>query len=123
MKLKSIKTVVVSLTVVGVTFLAISWGPFGHEHINKAAVLALPEPIRTFFYNHIDFVTQESTVPDLRKYTLRDNAEKPRHFIDLENYGASDTIPKTSELAKKKYDEKFLSSNGILSWYIQDVMV
>jgi len=123
MKLKSVRTIVLSLAIASVTFIAISWGPFGHEHINKAAVLALPEPVRTFFYNHIDFVTQESTVPDLRKYTLRDNAEKPRHYIDLENYGNADTIPRTFELAKKKYDEKFLSSNGILPWYIQDVMV
>jgi hypothetical protein len=123
MKLKPFKSIVISLAIVGVTFVIISWGPFGHERINKAAVLALPEPVRTFFYNHIDFVTQESTVPDLRKYTLRDNSEKPRHFIDLENYGAADTVPRTSELAKKKYDEKFLSSNGILPWYIQDVMV
>jgi hypothetical protein len=123
MKLKSIKIAIFSIAIAAVTFVAISWGPFGHEHINKAAVLALPEPVRTFFYNHIDFVTQESTVPDLRKYTLRDNEEKPRHYIDLENYGAEDTIPKTWELAKKKYDDKFLSSNGILPWYIQDVMV
>lgn len=123
MKLNLFKSLTVSTVIAIVSFAVISWGPFGHEHINKAAVLALPESVRTFFYNHIDFVTQESTVPDLRKYTLRDNAEKPRHYIDLENYGATDTIPKTPELIKKKYDEKFLSSNGILPWYIQDVMV
>ena len=51
------------------SFLLISWGTFGHEHIDRAAVFALPEPLQLFFYNHIDFITQESTVPDLRKYT------------------------------------------------------
>ena len=84
MKSNSLRTVAISIIATFVLFATISWGPFGHEHINKAAVLALPEPVRTFFYNHIDFVTQESTVPDLRKYTLRDNTEKPRHYIDLE---------------------------------------
>lgn len=100
----------------------VSWGVYGHEHINRAAVLALPAPLQAFFYNHIDFITQESSVPDLRKYTLNDNAEKPRHFIDLENFGAMDSMPATLAEAKKKYDEKFLQQNGILPWYIEEMM-
>lgn len=100
----------------------ISWGTFGHEHIDRAAVFALPDQLRPFFYNHIDFITQESTVPDLRKYTLNDKAENPRHFIDLENFGSVDSLPKNMEETKKKYDDKFLQSNGILPWYLQDLM-
>ena len=100
----------------------VSWGVYGHEHINRAAVMALPAPLQAFFYNHIDFITQESSVPDLRKYTLNDNAEKPRHFIDLENFGAMDSMPATLAEAKKKYDEKFLQQNGILPWYIEEMM-
>jgi len=104
------------------TPILISWGVFGHEHINRAAVLALPAPLQTFFYNHIDFITQESSVPDLRKYTLNDKAENPRHYIDLENFGSPDTLPATLAEVKKKYDEKFLQQNGILPWYIQEMM-
>jgi len=100
----------------------IFWGVFGHEHINRAAVLALPKPLQIFFFNHIDFVTQESTVPDLRKYTLSDKSENPRHFIDLENFGNLDSLPQTLAEAKKKYDEKFLQQNGILPWYIEEMM-
>lgn len=100
----------------------ISWGTFGHEHINRSAVFALPVPLQSFFYNHIDFITQESTVPDLRKYTLNDKAENPRHFIDLENFGVTDSLPLTLAEAKKKYDDKFLQSNGILPWYIEEMM-
>lgn len=100
-----------------------SWGPFGHERINRAAVLALPaNSLQTFFYNHIDFITQESTVPDLRKYTLNDNAEKPRHYIDLENFGPADSLPATLAEARTKYGEKFLQQNGILPWYIEEMM-
>ena len=100
----------------------LAWGVFGHEHINRAAVMALPEPIEAFFYNHIDFMTQESTVPDLRKYTLHDKAENPRHYIDLENFGGIDSLPYTMTEAKARYDEKFLQQNGILPWYIIDMM-
>jgi hypothetical protein len=62
---------------------------------------------RLFFYNHIDFITQESTVPDLRRNVINDKAEPPRHYFDMENYGAVETFPKTMEEAKAKYDEKF----------------
>jgi hypothetical protein len=100
----------------------LSWGVFGHEHINHAAVLNLPDPLRVFFYNHIDFVTQESTVPDLRKYTLGDKNEFPRHYIDLENYGNYDSLPKTLVEVQKKYEPEFLMKNGILPWYINAMM-
>ena len=84
--------------------------------------MALPKPLQTFFYNHIDFITEESTVPDLRKFVINDKNESPRHYFDMENFGSKDSFPKTMEAAKKKYDEKFLSQNGILPWYIQDMM-
>ena len=48
MKSNSVKTIAISIVVAFATFATISWGPFGHEHINKAAVLALPEPVQTF---------------------------------------------------------------------------
>lgn len=103
--------------------ILLSWGTFGHEHINRASVLALPaSSLKTFFYNHIDFITQESTIPDLRKYTLRDKAENPRHYVDLENFGGIDSLPHTWEEAQKRYDEKFLQKNGILPWYIEETM-
>lgn len=120
-KFKLKKTVLVFVAI-GIAFITLSWGIFGHERINNAAVMALPKPMQTFFYNHIDFITQESTVPDLRKYTLRDKAEGPRHYIDVENFSSVDSIPHSFEEAKKKYDEKFLNDNGFLPWYIQEMM-
>jgi hypothetical protein len=122
MKKFKLKQTVLTFSAIAIAFITLSWGIFGHEHINNAAVMALPKPLQTFFYNHIDFITQESTVPDLRKYTLRDKAENPRHFMDMENFGAVDSIPLPFEDVKKKYDEKFLANNGILPWYIQETM-
>lgn len=115
-------SVLILICIIGISPMIISWGTFGHEHIDRAAVFALPAPLQTFFYNHIDFITQESTVPDLRKYTLNDKAENPRHFFDFENFGSPDSLPKTMTEAKARYDEKFLKDNGILPWYIQDLM-
>ena len=112
-----------SIGLICIAPMLISWGTFGHERINHAAVLALPVELQTFFYNHIDFITQESTIPDLRKYTLNDKSENPRHYIDLENFGSLDSIPKTEEDLKKRYDEKFLSKNGILPWYLNAMMI
>ncbi|MBU2061333.1 MAG: zinc dependent phospholipase C family protein [Bacteroidetes bacterium] len=122
--MKNIKLKRSALTVaaLAVCFLTISWGIVGHERINKAAVMLLPKPMQSFFYNHIDFITQESTVPDLRKYILQDRAEGPRHYLDMENFEGSEDFPKTMADAKKKYDDKFLSKSGTLPWHIQDMM-
>ena len=87
-KKSQMKKLIIIVCVASFSFLLVSWGTFGHEHINRAAVFALPVPLQSFFYNHIDFITQESTVPDLRKYTLNDKTENPRHFFDLENENA-----------------------------------
>lgn len=117
------KKIIIIICIGSLSSFFISWGTFGHEHINRAAVFALPLSLQSFFYNHIDFITQEATVPDLRKYTLNDKTENPRHFIDLENFGSLDSMPQTLTEAKSKYDEKFLQQNGILPWYMEDLMV
>ncbi len=100
------------------------WGVWGHNHINKAAILALPKEMGMFFYNHADFIVEESTVPDLRKYTLNDKAEVPRHYIDLEkyNYQTWATMPKTIAEASARFGKDTIEKYGILPWYIQDMM-
>lgn len=122
MKNFKFRPALIGLVTLGIAFFLLSWGVIGHERINRAAVMALPKPLQTFFYNHIDFITQESTVPDLRRNVLNDKNEPPRHYFDMENFGPVETFPKTMEEAKLKYDDKFLNKNGILPWYIQDMM-
>ncbi|RZJ54483.1 MAG: S1/P1 Nuclease [Flavobacterium sp.] len=123
MKNFRMKPKLIAFFVLGIGFLTLSWGIVGHERINKAAVMALPRPLQVFFYNHIDFITQEASVPDIRKYALNYKDENPRHYFDMENFGDASTFPKTLEEAKTKYDAKFLNDNGILPWYIEDMMV
>ncbi len=104
--------------------LLFGWGMYGHQHINHAAVFALPAEMRFFFYNHIDFLTEEANIPDLRKYTLNDRAENPRHYINIEGMETMpiDSLPRTMKEAKERYDEKTLQKMGILPWYIQEMM-
>ncbi len=105
--------------------LVFAWGSWGHQHINYAAIFGLPEGMKTFFYNHKDFITEEAVVPDLRKYTINDKAEFARHYIDIEGFKNIEfnDLPKTMKDANAKYDSAFLQKMGILPWYIQDVMV
>lgn len=100
--------------------LAFAWGQWGHKHISRAAVFALPDSMRIFFYNHIDYITEAAVVPDLRRAIINDKNESNRHFIDLEDFKTPIAdIPKSPEEAYKKYDKAFLDKAGILPWYIQ----
>ena len=100
--------------------LVFAWGSWGHQHINHAAVFALPDEMRPFFYNHIDFITEESVAPDLRKYTINDKAEGPRHYINLEAFGVStmDSLPSNMQQLKARYSDSVLQIAGSLPWYI-----
>lgn len=101
--------------------LLFGWGSWGHQHINRAAVFALPEGMRLFFYNHIDFITQESVIPDVRKST--DRAESNRHYIDLELLPATPgkAYPQTMKEAAATYGDSLLQKAGLLPWQIDEV--
>ena len=80
--------------------------------------------MKTFYYNHIDFITESSVVPDLRRGLINDKQEPPRHYINIENFGKAsyDDLPKTVKEANEKYDSATLAKNGVLPWYIQTLM-
>lgn len=118
------KSVLFLALMAGSITLVFAWGAWGHQHINRAAVFALPAEMRPFFYNHIDFITEESVVPDLRKYTINDRAEFPRHYIDLELYnpqGDMTGLPLTMKEAKARYPDSVLNKAGTLPWTILEV--
>ncbi len=99
------------------------WGYWAHLRINRAAVFTLPEEMRRFFYNHIDFITEEAVIPDVRKYAINDKAESNRHYVDLEMLpgSPSDTIPHTMKEATAKYTDSLLQKAGLLPWYIDEI--
>jgi hypothetical protein len=100
-----------------------AWGSWGHQHINNAAVFTLPKEMRSFFYNHTDFVTEEAVVPDLRKFINGDRGEGPKHFIDLEEYNYTDAAAMAQSMkeAKEKYEDKRLQKSGSLPWQIEEL--
>lgn len=106
------------------SFIALGWGTWGHQHINRAAIFALPTEMRTFFYNHADFITEEALVPDIRKHNPSDRAEMARHYIDLEDYKYTDAahMPQTMKDAAAKYNKDSMQQWGILPWHIQEMM-
>lgn len=120
------KRIVATLSILGLIasgLFSLSWGIWGHQHINRAAVFALPDSMRAFFFNHIDYLTEEAAVPDLRKYLIGDRAEPDRHYIDLEAFGPHpfEVLPRSWDAAVQKYGEEKLHQAGILPWYIQDM--
>lgn len=123
MKSKFIVTAFILLLVTGSINLLFAWGAWGHKHINRAAVFALPDSMRKFYYNHIDFITEGAVVPDLRRGILNDKSESPRHYIDIEDFHEPvSALPKTTTEAYTKYDSSFLNKTGYLPWYIQNLM-
>ncbi|HXS56842.1 MAG TPA: zinc dependent phospholipase C family protein [Hanamia sp.] len=120
---KFLKTAIATLFIAMSISLAFAWGSWGHKHINRAAVFALPAGMQSFYYNHIDYITESAVVPDLRRPLLNDKNEAPRHFIDIEDFNTPiSELPKTNKEAYAKYDSAFLNKTGVLAWYIQDVM-
>lgn len=106
----------VSVATLFVIFLS-SWGMWGHYAINQSAIFSLPQPVAQFFYSHIDFISEGGNLPDVRKYShLKDKAENPRHFIDIEDFG---NIPFDS-IRTRKWDEKSLQKWGNLPWFMSD---
>ncbi|KAA9037285.1 S1/P1 Nuclease [Ginsengibacter hankyongi] len=123
MKSRIITTAFIILLMTGSINLLFAWGAWGHKHINSAAVFALPDSMRKFYYNHIDFITEGAVVPDLRRALLNDKNESPRHYIDLQDFHEPvSSLPKTTKEAYAKFDSASLNKAGILPWYIQNIM-
>ncbi len=62
------------------------WGFFAHRRINRLAVFTLPPELIAFYKKHLEYVTEHAVDPDKRRYATRHEA--PRHYIDLDHWGA-----------------------------------
>jgi len=68
---------------------AYGWGFTGHAAINRAAALSVPQEM-SGWHAYADLLAEHGTDPDFWKES--DEAERPRHFIDLEVYGVPKNI-------------------------------
>lgn len=106
------------------TTLLFAWGFWAHQRINRAAIFALPDSMRSFFYNHIDFITEEAQMPDVRIYAINYKEEANRHYVDLEmlHSNSYEKMPGTLAEAKAKFGDSLLQKSGLLPWYIDDII-
>jgi hypothetical protein len=95
-----------------------SWGFYGHKRINRMAVFTLPPEMLGFYKKHIEYITEHSVDPDKRRYSVAEEA--PRHYIDIDHYGATaiDSMPRFWKAAVAKYTEDTLNAYGIVPWWI-----
>jgi hypothetical protein len=97
----------------------VQWGFWAHKRINRLAVLRLPIEMQFFYRHHIDYLTENATNPDKRRYSVVGEAE--RHFIDLDIYGDSalSILPRYWQDAVQKIGEDSLRKHGIVPWHVQ----
>ncbi len=67
---------------------------------------------------NINFITEHAVDPDKRRYMVKE--EGPRHFIDIDHYGAYPytNLPHKWKDAVAKYGEDSLRRYGIVPWHI-----
>lgn len=114
------------LTIISIVLMgygiAQAWGFWGHQRINNKAVFTLPKTMFGFFKANIAFITEHAVDPDKRRYA--DPEEAPRHFIDIDRYGAHpfDSLPKYWKDAVVKYGEDTLKAHGIVPYHIPKML-
>jgi len=85
-----------------------AWGFFAHKRINRLAVFTLPPEMMVFFKPNIDYISDHAVDPDMRRYASKNEA--PRHYIDLDNYGAPpfDALPRLWVDAMMQYTDLWI---------------
>lgn len=99
-----------------------AWGFFAHERINRLAVFSLPPEMMVLFKPHIEYIVQQSTAPDKRRYLLA--AEGPRHYLDADHYGQAPfaAVPRSWPEAQAKFTADTLQRYGVLPWHLEKMM-
>lgn len=103
-----------------------AWGPRGHEVVNRAAAELSKSPFAAFLALNKDRVGTLSTIPDTQwKKPATAGEEKPMHFFQWDNYGASsikDRIPdiKFTE-AQQSVGFDFIVENGSAAWRVHSL--
>src|SRR3990172_8734516 len=105
------------LSLVAIPAPARAWGFQAHQFIADRAIAALPPEIRPFFQANRTFIVEHTIDPDLWR-TAGFIEESPRHFLNLDAYGAYPFagLPRAYDAALAKYGADTLVDNGLLPW-------
>lgn len=98
------------------------WGFYAHQKINYYAVFLLPPEMMVLYKPNISFLSEHATDPDKRRYAVPQ--EGPRHYIDIDHYGAYPytLLPRSWKDAVAKFSEDSLQQHGIVPWHIQHML-
>jgi hypothetical protein len=99
-----------------------AWGFEAHAFIMGRAIDLLPSEIRPFFVANRTFLVEHTIDPDLWR-NAGFTEEPPRHFIDIDAYGAYPftELPRDYDAALKRYGLETLRKNGLLPWRTAEV--
>ncbi len=102
----------------GITSHCFCWGFYAHKKLNRYAVFLLPPQMLVLYKPNIDFITEHAVDPDKRRYVA--TFEGPKHYIDLDNYGAYpfSALPRNWKDAINKFGIDTLNENGIVPWHV-----
>jgi len=100
-----------------------AWGFEAHQFVVARAIELLPPEIRPFFEANRTFLIEHTIDPDLWRIAGF-TEESPRHFVDLDAYGAYPfkDLPRDYGAALEKYGSDTLARNGLLPWRAAEVM-
>lgn len=119
---KIMLVVLVGFILVSGTFFSnqlYAWGFWAHKRINRIAVFTLPVEMIGFFKEHIDYVTERSVAPDMRRHAVENEARK--HYIDIDHYCSfpHSCVPKDFEEAAAIFTEDTLNLYGTSPWNLK----
>jgi hypothetical protein len=89
------------VTVVALSCGMLAWGPDGHQFVNRAAAMAVPQEMPSFFRSAVDQLEYLGPEPDRWRSPSEPslkNAQEPEHYIDLE------LLEGFGELPPKRFD-------------------
>jgi hypothetical protein len=81
------------------------------------AIELLPPAMRPFYDAHRTFIVEHTVDPDLWR-TVGFEEELPRHFLNLDAYGAYpfSELPREYDAALARYGRETLARNGLVPW-------
>lgn len=113
---------VVACTVVMLAFApapALAWGFAAHRLIMRHAIDLLPPELKPFFQRFKEEIVVRVVDPDLWRNVGWDAEEGPRHFLDMDAYGAPPfaALPRDRRAAEARFGRKTIEREGVLPWH------
>ncbi|MFN8058907.1 MAG: hypothetical protein U0Q12_07045 [Vicinamibacterales bacterium] len=111
-----------SLLVLWAAGSARAWSFDVHRFITDRAIDLLPSEIRPFYQSSRAFIVEHSIDPDLWR-SAGWAEEPPRHFLDLDAYGAPPfrELPREYDRAVARFGRETLDKNGTVPWRAERV--